>query len=265
MKKRIRKRFAAIFAACLTGVLFMVQSSAFEPVTIRLNGEASGMEGRLIGDTTYVQADEAGAKLARAAGVGPAVIDAPVGETYIEARGRVFAGNAVLEMDGGRWIPVRSLAKVYETAVEWNGADRSVDLYGAALCEDERWYDRVCGEGAVWWLSRIISAEAGAEPMTGKLLVGNVVLNRVQSGEFPDTIYGVIFDRTYGVQFTPTVNGTIFNDPDADSVRAAKMVLEGYSLSDSAVYFLNPALAKSAWVPQNHPYLFTVGGHDFYA
>ena len=100
--------------------------------------------------------------------------------------------------------------------------------------------------------------------MKGKIAVGNVVLNRVRSKQFPNTIYGVIFDKKYGVQFAPTANGMIYKAPNADSVIAAKMCLEGYSISSEALYFFNPKYTSGAWVKQNRDYLFTIGNHVFY-
>jgi len=66
---------------------------------------------------------------------------------------------------------------------------------------------------AVYWLSRIIEAEASGEPYSGKVAVGEVILNRVKSNEFPNTIWKVIFDDTYAIQFEPVANGTIYNTP----------------------------------------------------
>ena len=57
--------------------------------------------------------------------------------------------------------------------------------------------------------------------------MGNVVLNRVASKQFPNTIYDVIFDTKYAVQFEPTANGTVYNTPSKDSISAAKRVLAG--------------------------------------
>ncbi len=101
--------------------------------------------------------------------------------------------------------------------------------------------------------------------MKGKILVGNVVLNRVVSEEFPSTIYDVIFDCKYGVQFTPVANGTVYNEPNADSVAAAKICLDDYYISREALYFLNPRIATNFWIPQNCTFIMSVGGHDFYS
>ena len=87
----------------------------------------------------------------------------------------------------------------------------------------------------------------------------------MRSPHYPSTIYGVIFDRRYGVQFSPVLNGSIYREPYAASVTAAKICLEGYSVSSEILFFLEPRLSVSTWVPSNRPYRFTIGHHDFYA
>ena len=116
----------------------------------------------------------------------------------------------------------------------------------------------------LYWLSRIISAEAKGESFTGQIGVGTVVLNRVKSSQFPNTIKGVVFDQKYGTQFTPVANGTIYDAPTQSAVVAAKMCLDGYTLSGSVLYFLNPRIATSSWIQNNRKYAFRVGNHDFY-
>lgn len=90
------------------------------------------------------------------------------------------------------------------------------------------------------------------------------MLNRVDSSDFPSTVYDVIFDKKHGVQFTPTVNGAIEKDPDEDSVAAAKICLEDTRLSDDILYFLNEEIATSFWIVENCTYVMTIGCHDFY-
>ena len=116
----------------------------------------------------------------------------------------------------------------------------------------------------LYWLSRIISAEAKGESFTGQIGVGTVVLNRVRSGQFPNTIKGVVFDKKYGTQFTPVANGSIYQEPTQSAVVAAKMCLDGYVLSNSVLYFLNPAISTSSWIQNNRTYAFRVGNHEFY-
>ena len=109
-----------------------------------------------------------------------------------------------------------------------------------------------------------VCAESGAEPMEGQIAVGNVVLNRMASREFPDTIAGVIFDRVDGVQFEPVENGTVYNAPTARSVEAAKRVLKGENTIGNAQYFYAPALSQGLWINANRTYLKTIGCHRFY-
>lgn len=113
-------------------------------------------------------------------------------------------------------------------------------------------------------MSRIISAESRGEPLLGKIAVGTVVLNRVASKEFPNTIYDVIFDRKWGVQFQPTANGTIHNEPTAESVLAAKLVLEGARAAGDSLYFLAPDLTQNHWIMNNRDHVATIGCHWFY-
>jgi len=114
------------------------------------------------------------------------------------------------------------------------------------------------------WLSRIIHAEARGEPFEAMLAVGNVVLNRKASAQYPDTIREVIFDRRHGVQFTPTINGTINNTPTATSFLAAVEVLEGRQNAEGVLFFKNPRLSSSSWMSINRPFAFSIENHDFF-
>lgn len=120
-------------------------------------------------------------------------------------------------------------------------------------------------ENDVYWLARIIEAEAGGESGEGKLAVANVVLNRVASGSYPDTIYDVIFDTKYGTQFEPTSNGAIYNTPSEESIKAAKRALSGENNIGGALYFYNPSLVDAVWIRTNCTYIQTIGCHNFYA
>ena len=119
-------------------------------------------------------------------------------------------------------------------------------------------------EEDLYWMARIISAESRGEPLLGKLAVGTVVLNRVASAGFPDTIHDVIFDRKWGVQFTPVANGTVYNEPTQESVLAAKLVLDGARAAGDSLYFLAPDLTDNHWTMENRTYVTTIGCHWFY-
>lgn len=100
--------------------------------------------------------------------------------------------------------------------------------------------------------------------MTGQIAVGNVVLNRVASPEFPNSIHAVIFDRKYAVQFEPVSNGTVYQSPTETSVEAAKLALLGVNTAGGSLYFFNPSLSAGTWIANHRDYLKTIGCHRFY-
>ncbi|WP_207706864.1 cell wall hydrolase [Alkaliphilus pronyensis] len=117
----------------------------------------------------------------------------------------------------------------------------------------------------IYWLSRIIHAEAQGEPYEGKVAVGNVILNRVKSSDFPNTIYGVIFDKQHGyTQFSPVIDGTVNNTPNNDSIKAAAAALNGEAPVGEVLYFLNPVKSTNFWIVENRRFYKTIGDHDFY-
>ncbi len=196
----------------------------------------------------------------RAAGLS---ITARSGSPYIVANGRcIWVGENSFIRDGVFMLPIRALAMAFGAEVEWNEARRSAEiLSGSGSIESGAdYYD----PDAVYWLARIISAEAQGEPLLGQIAVGNVVMNRVASPEYPDSIYGVIFDRNGGVQFTPVANGTIYDEPTESAVLAAKLVLDGADAVGDSMFFLNPELATSFWITENRSYHSTIGKHWFY-
>ena len=168
---------------------------------------------------------------------------------------------AVILSDNRMYVPVRSIAKALTLGVEWS-PKRQVKLSGtpAPLVHADRYYK----SDDVYWLSRIISAESRGEPRLGQVAVGNVVLNRMRHKDYPNTIYSVIFDKKYGIQFSPVADGSIYKAPSYNSVLAAKVCLEGVSISDKILFFMEPNKSTSSWIYKNRPYAFSVGNHYFF-
>jgi N-acetylmuramoyl-L-alanine amidase len=185
------------------------------------------------------------------------------GALYIYANGHYFyTVEAVQNWGGSLYVPIRPLARAFNATLAWNNSLRAVELQTSTGKPMVTWANYNTDD--LYWLARIISAEAQGEPLKGQIAVGNVVLNRVRHKSYPNTIYGVIFDRKHGTQFSPVSFGTIYNEPSASSVIAAKICLEGYSLSNTALFFMNPRIATSNWISKNRPFAFTIGNHDFY-
>lgn len=182
------------------------------------------------------------------------------GRQWLSANDRcLYVSDGIKLSQGRTLVPVRVLADAFGAEVEWDAKTGAVNVASKGSIP-QAGYD----QDALYWLSRIISSESRGEPLAGQIAVGNVVLNRVRDGEFPNTIYGVIFDDRWGGQFEPVRNGTVYQTPAESSVVAAKLCLEGANVVGDSLYFLNPTLAGNLWVPQNRPYITTIGVHDFY-
>ena len=182
---------------------------------------------------------------------------------YIEASGRYFyLSNPLKNINDRIFLPVRIAAKLFCIDVDWNADSRTVVLKSTnkPFVNGSEYYNK----DDLYWLSRIINAEASGESLRGKIAVGNVVINRRASKSYPNTIYGVIFDRKNGTQFSPVAIGTIYKTPNAESVIAAKICLDGYTVSDSILFFMNPRIATNNWISKNRPFAFRIGNHNFY-
>lgn len=191
-------------------------------------------------------------------------IQAVSGNLYISANDRYFyTVGEILTIGGELYVPIYPLVKALNCYVSYNSSTESYNVRSGDTSRLPA-ASKIYRDDEVYWLAKIISAEARGESFKGKMAVGNVILNRVRSNLFPNTIYSVIFDRKYGVQFSPILNGSIYAEPTAESIIAAKVCLEGYSLSNEILYFVNPAIAPNSWISKNRSYAFTVGNHAFY-
>lgn len=192
-------------------------------------------------------------------GNGVEVAAAP-GQRYLTVNDRaIYIPDGVRMVNGRVMVPVRAIAKALGGTVDWShAAGVTVTPGGGRPGETPYTADDL------YWMARIISAESRGEPLKGKIAVGTVVLNRVASGEFPNGVKSVIFDDKWGIQFTPVANGTIYNDPTAESVLAAKLVLDGGREAGDSLYFIAPSLTTNRWVMENRPYVTTIGVHWFY-
>ena len=185
------------------------------------------------------------------------------GQSYIVANGRyLYTPSPIFMKNGVMYAPVLLMTKAFGASARWNNSNSSfyITKGSGGILSGDSFYK----SDEVYWLARIINAESGGEIFKGKIAVGNVILNRVKSKYFPNTIYGVIFDKKNGTQFSPTANGTIYNTPNQDSIIAAKICLEGYSINAGILYFVNPSLVPHCWVCQNRPFYEKIGNHAFY-
>lgn len=161
------------------------------------------------------------------------------------------------EMNGQK-LAALAMAEVKERDVELmtSATDHIVNYHGRrfAITDDEYQV-----------LLKIVEAEAPDEDIKGKLLVANVVLNRMEIGFGGDTISEVVFAEG---QFEPVSNGRIFKvTPSEETIEAVERALHGEDESQGALYFMARARASKKgrrWFDNNLQFLFEHGGHEFF-
>ena len=108
-------------------------------------------------------------------------------------------------------------------------------------------------------LARVVYGEARGEPYTGQVAVAAVVLNRVKSSKFPNTIAGVVYQSG---AFDAVADGQVNMTPDATAKKAAQDALNGWDPSYGAIYYFNPSTATNKWI-WSRPMTVTIGKHRF--
>lgn len=108
-------------------------------------------------------------------------------------------------------------------------------------------------------LSHVVYAESRGEVYEGQVAIAAVVLNRVKSSSFPNTVSGVVYQPG---AFTCVSDGQINLTPDSTAKKAAQDALNGWDPSYGSIYYFNPNTATSAWM-WSRPYVITIGSHRF--
>lgn len=111
----------------------------------------------------------------------------------------------------------------------------------------------------IYLLAKVIAAEARGESYTGQVAVGAVVLNRVESSSFPDTVAGVVYQAG---AFSAVTDSNWSVEPNATSKKAAQDAINGWDPSGGALYYYNPAKTSNAWI-RSRPIITTIGSHVF--
>lgn len=110
-------------------------------------------------------------------------------------------------------------------------------------------------------LARAINGEARGEPYEGQVAVGAVILNRVKSSSFPNTIAGVIYQPG---AFTAVSDGQInqYISEDSTVYKAARDAMNGWDPTNGCIYYFNPNTATNSWI-WSRPLVTTIGKHRF--
>ena len=192
-------------------------------------------------------------------------VEGEAGRQYFTADSRyIYAPEDWLIYGGRLYLPLNALCKLLNLSDTRDGGALMLDGSRLKLLEGGAdYYDLNYSVEDVYWLSHIIGSEAGIEPIEGKIGVGNVVLNRVKDADFPDTVFGVVYDYEHTVQFEPVSKGTIHEDPKPADLIAAYLVLEGANTAGDCTYFVNPDFG-SYWFDNDLDYVMSIGRHNFY-
>ena len=168
-----------------------------------------------------------------------------------------FYGGRVDGVFGkGTEIALKGFQKEYGLPVDGKAGPKTLQAMGIAQSTTQ-----TSDSGDLALLARVISGEARGEPYSGQVAVGAVVLNRVDSPIFPNSISGVIYQQG---AFTCITDGE-FNKPVEDSAyRAARDALNGVDPCGGAIYYFNPATATNKWI-WSRPLIVVIGKHRFCA
>ncbi len=198
----------------------------------------------------------------------------------------VLSAEAALKR-GSRGDDVTAVQKKLK---QWGYYDGAVDgIYGYATERAVRWFqqkngltvDGVVGPqtaaamglnlsstvsgttkpatGDVYLLAQCIYSEARGEPYKGQVAVGAVVLNRVKSSAFPNSISGVIYQRG---AFSAVDDGQINLQPNDSALKAAKDAMNGWDPTGGCLYYYNPAKTTNRWI-KSRPIVVRIGNHVF--
>lgn len=146
------------------------------------------------------------------------------------------------------YVPVRFISEELHKHVEWEPAQSII-----FISDNQK-------ESDIYWLAKLVEAEASGESYQGKVAVAAVILNRTNSTYFPKTIKSVLFEQA---QFTPVSTKRIFRiTPKEDTIRAVREAMEGADPTLGALYFFNPAKTDNRFL-HSRSVTMTIGNHRF--
>lgn len=181
-------------------------------------------------------------------------VTAKTGDPYIVANGRylyVSGGVRVHPETEDTMVPVRVLARAMGATVSYDDSGVYLTAGEGPILSGDRFYNAEDLD----LIARVIRHEAGNQPLKGKIAVGNVILHRVASRQFPNSVSGVLYQKN---QFTGATNCKA----NEASIIAAKLCLEGVDVVPGACWF--NGVGKAFWASRNKSLIATIGNHSFY-
>ncbi len=156
---------------------------------------------------------------------------------------------------------MKNILKILFLFIILSAAIILIVLFSNDVGEQNISYAATSNTSDIQLMARAINGEARGEPYEGQVAVGAVILNRVKSSQFPNTIAGVIYQSG---AFTAVADGQI-NKPIAENstvYKAAQDAQNGWDPTGGCIYYFNPDTATNKWI-WSRPYVKTIGKHRF--
>lgn len=184
---------------------------------------------------------------------------------YLVANYRyVYVPENIIVSNNSVFLPSNAVKRIFGVSISSEDDEASLDYSSMDLIKgDSYFYDVTYNPDTVYWLSHIINAESDNQPLAGMIGVGNVVLNRVNSKSYPDTVFEVVFDIQNSRQFDPVSDGTIGRNVYELPMIATYLCLEGYNTVEDSLFFINPIIGVEEGF-YGYEFVKTIGDHDFY-
>ncbi|MED3951820.1 cell wall hydrolase [Priestia aryabhattai] len=169
------------------------------------------------------------------------------GANAAETTHRVKVGETLYKIGAEYGVTVKQLKEANHKSTDSINANETLTIPNSISESDKE------------LLARLVQAEAKGEPYAGKVAVATVVLNRVDSDSFPNSIHDVIYQ---GTQFTPVQNGEINKAADAEAKKAVNEALAFRGQGKGSLFFFNPDKTSDQWLRQKQVTI-TIGNHVF--
>lgn len=278
-KSALRRALTLLLAFCLLcpGLAAAADDGDTQSMPVYINGLLSA-RAYVSGETVFlppeavcaaaglnmIWSEDGGALTLSVPGV---VLTGLKGDGYFEADGRyIYAPDGWLVRGDVLYLPSDAVERLFGVEVNVSEEHDRLELSTedlAVISGGANYYELNYDADLLYWLPQIITAEAKFEPLAGQIGVGNVVMNRLNSPDFPDTIFEVIYDMEHTIQFEPISTGGIFMEPTEQATIAAYLCLEDCSTVGDCLYFVNPEYG-SGWFDSSLELVETIGHHNFY-
>jgi len=276
LKKIICLLVTMILLVCATASAADTYGGYNIPLDIAVNGcfVKCSQKPIIIGGTTYIPlrafSDAVGGAISWDAGRKLAVLEK--GGHYFEfypnqgscwIDGVLKPYNSVLYANL-TFVPVRAISETLGYGVSWDDFYLVVNISAPGVVVPDYYRDYSYTYEDILYLGKITQIESGYEPFAVQLGVADVVVNRMKSSKFPNTVKGVILDKKYGVQFPPAHTSQFDVTPTKSCIIAAKCALRGINVVGNSLYFIDKQAASYSWAAKNRPYFGTIHSMNFY-